>query len=144
MPAQHGNRSRYNAGCRCDPCKGANRDYQKMRGQSIRNAKHAPATVTALPRTPATVQAANPDVGRVEAGVLAEIDGLSTAASRQGLVEIAIALARVLDSPLAIAQHASAGHRLSETLDKIRKGSDSKKSKLAAVRSMTRPTEVAG
>jgi hypothetical protein len=142
MPAPHGNRSRYNAGCRCDPCKQSNRDYQKVRGQSIRTAKHAPAALTVVPSPAKTPETPRADVGRVEAGVMAEIDGLSTAASRQGLVEIAIALARVLDSPLAIAQHASAGHRLSETLDKIRKGSDSKKSKLAAVRSMTR--EAAG
>ena len=74
---------------------------------------------------------------------MAEIGSLSTTGSRQGLVEIAIALARVLDSPLAIAQHPSAAHRLSETLDKLRKGADSKTGKLAAVRQMTR-TKPAG
>ena len=36
-----------------------------------------------------------------------------------------------------IAQHPSAAHRLSETLDKIRKGSDARTSKLASVRLMT-------
>ena len=91
--------------------------------------------------TAAPEQAA--DQGRVEAGVMAEIGSLSTTGSRQGLVEIAIALARVLDSPLAIAQHPSAAHRLSETLDKLRKGADSKTGKLAAVRQMTR-TKPAG
>jgi hypothetical protein len=50
----------------------------------------------------------------------------------------------VLDPPLAIAQHPSAAHRLSETLDKIRKGSDTRQGKLASVRSMTRPGKATG
>jgi hypothetical protein len=103
--------------------------------------KHGGGTVTSL-------HVSGPDAdevpGRVESGVLAEIGSLSTVGSRQGLVEIAIALAKVLDSPLAIAQHASAGHRLSETLDKLRKGADAKTGRLAAVRSMTRRSEAAG
>lgn len=135
MAAQHGTRTRYNTGCRCDSCKQASRDYDKMRRQRMLSSKHAPATVTALPTS---VDADDHEPGRVESGVLAEIGSLSTIGSRQGLVEIAIALARVLDSPLAIAQHPSAAHRLSETLDKLRKGADSKTGRLAAVRQMTR------
>ena len=54
------------------------------------------------------------------------------------------ALARVLDSPLAIAQHPSAAHRLSETLDKIRKGADGRTGRLAAVRQMTRNSKATG
>jgi len=144
MAVQHGNRTRYNAGCRCEPCVGANRDYNKLRGQRARAKRHAPATVTALPTGTTQTEPGEQSAGRVEAGVLSEIAGLSTAASRQGLVEIAIALARVLDSPLAIAQHPSAAHRLSETLDKIRKGSDSRQGRLASVRSMTRPGKATG
>lgn len=140
MAVQHGTRSRYNAGCRCDECKKAASDYHKLRGQRQRATKLAPATVTAIGSAPS----APPECGRVEAGVIAELDELSSAAARPGLVEIAVALARVLDSPLAIAQHASAAHRLSETLDKIRKGSDARKGKLAAVRSMTRSTSSTG
>lgn len=141
MAVQHGSRTKYNSGCRCEPCVQANRDYNKARGQAIRAKKHAPAKVTALKSAPAAPDPVLPEAGRVEAGVLAEIEQLSTTASRQGLVEIAIALARVLDSPLAIAQHPSAAHRLSETLDKLRKGADSRKGRLATVRSMTRPRE---
>lgn len=141
MAAQHGSRTRYNTGCRCDLCKQASRDYDKVRRQRMLASKHAPGTVTSLPTANALVEG---EPGRVEAGVLAEIGSLSTTASRQGLVEIAIALARVLDSPLAIAQHASAAHRLSETLDKLRKGADSRTGKLAAVRQMTRRSEAAG
>lgn len=142
MAVEHGSRTKYNAGCRCDACKKASRDYDKSRRQKMLASKHAPATVTKLRSAP------SPEVseqGGVESGVMAEIGSLSTAANRQGLVQIAIALARVLDSPLAIAQHPSAAHRLSETLDKLRKGADSKTGKLAAVRQMTRkPTEATG
>lgn len=148
MALRHGTRTKYNDGCRCADCKQAASDYEKARRQAINNRKHAPASVTTL----TTARSASPSsqagdpaaitAGRVESGVMAEIGELSTAASRQGLVEIAIALARVLDSPLAIAQHPSAAHRLSETLDKIRKGADARKSKLASVRQMTsRSTE---
>lgn len=144
MAVQHGTRTMYNRGCRCEGCVQSNRDYNKARGQAIRARKHAPATVTKLPTGPTLAAVPDHEPGRVESGVLAEITGLSTASSRQGLVEIAIALARVLDSPLAIAQHASAAHRLSETLDKIRKGADNRKGKLAAVRSMTRSREATG
>lgn len=141
MAVKHGTRTRYNSGCRCDECKQASRDYDKARRQKMLAAKHTPPTLTALPTGPSVPDSVLPEAGRVEAGVLAEIEQLSTTASRQGLVEIAIALARVLDSPLAIAQHPSAAHRLSETLDKLRKGADSRKGKLAAVRSMTRTRE---
>jgi hypothetical protein len=144
MAANHGTRTRYNAGCRCDECKQAARDYEKARRQAMNARKHSPATVTTLPTGPRLTVAPDVEPGRVESGVMNEIGGLSTAASRQGLVEIAVALARVLDSPLAIAQHPSAAHRLSETLDKIRKGSDSRQGKLAAVRSMTRTTRAIG
>ena len=141
MAAAHGTRTRYNTGCRCDDCKQASRDYDKKRRLARAAGNVKPSSVTVLP-TAAAGSLEEP--GRVEAGVLAQIAGLSTAATRQGLVEIAIALARVLDSPLAIAQHPSAAHRLSETLDKIAKGADSRKGKLAAVRSMTRSREAAG
>ena len=137
MAVRHGTRSCYVGGCRCDKCVGADRDYQKTRYQA-KNAE-ALGVVTALPAIEV-----ERTVGPVETGVLAEIDGLSTTATRQGLVEVALALARVLDNPIAIAQHPSSAHRLSETLDKIRKGSDAKASKLASVRSMSRPARVAG
>jgi len=148
MALRHGTRTKYNAGCRCLECKQAASDYEKARRQAINANRHAPAKLTALP-TPRSSEPAGDspavELGRVESGVMAEVGELSTAANRPGLVQIAIALARVLDSPLAIAQHPSAAHRLSETLDKIRKGSDARKSKLASVRQMTtRPAEAAG
>lgn len=145
MAVQHGTRTKYNTGCRCDLCKQASRDYDKLRRQRMLARKHGGGTLTALPAPPAAPMREPGEPGRVESGVLAELGGLSTTANRQGLVEVAIALAKVLDSPLAIAQHPAAAHRLSETLDKLRKGSDAKTGKLAAVRQMTRrPAGAAG
>ena len=46
MAVQHGSRTKYNSGCRCEACVQANRDYNKARGQALRAKKHAPAKVT--------------------------------------------------------------------------------------------------
>ncbi len=149
MTGQHGTRTRYNAGCRCEPCKVANAEYAKQYAQVRRAEKVKPGAVTSIraaksaPKAAPSPESAGP--GEVEAAVIAELAGLSTAGSRPGLMQVAISLARVLDTPSAVAQHASAAHRLSETLDKLRKGADAKSSKLAAVRQMTRrPAEATG
>ena len=134
MAGQHGSRTRYNSGCRCDECRQASRDYDKLR-RLAKAADVKPSQV--VTRLPVAAAQSTDSAGRVESGVLAEIGSLSNADSRVGLVEIAIALARVLDSPLAIAQHPSAAHRLSETLDKLRKGSEGRTGRLASVRQMT-------
>lgn len=143
MAAEHGSRTRYNAGCRCDACKKASRDYDKMRRQRMLASKHGPSAVTTLPTS---ANADDREPGPNEAAVLAEIAGLSTAASHPGLVAVAIRNAQVLDSPLAIAQVPSSSKVLMEALEKLRKGSDSRAGKLAAVRQMTRkpPAEAAG
>ena len=141
MAGQHGSRTKYNSGCRCDDCKKASRDYDKLR-RLAKAADVKPSQI--VTRLPVATAPGEDSTGRVEAGVLAEIGALSTADSRTGLVEIAIALARVLDSPLAIAQHPSAAHRLSETLDKLRKGAETRTGRLAAVRQMTRTSKATG
>jgi hypothetical protein len=50
---------------------------------------------------------------------MAEIDGLA-AQARPGLAQVALAVARVLDSPRAVNQHAAAAKVLSVLLDKLR------------------------
>ena len=77
------------------------------------------------------------EIGRVEAGVLEEIEGLTTAAKRPGQVQGTLAMARLLDSPLNTAQHPQAMARLQAALDKLRKGADSRKSWLADVKKLT-------
>jgi hypothetical protein len=142
MAGEHGSRTRYNGGCRCDLCKQASRDYDKIRRQRMLASKHSPGTVTRLPSQ--QVERPIDEMGPVKAGVMAQISALSTAANRPGLVAIAHKLADDLDNPLTVAQHASISKQLRETMADLGKGSDSKTGKLAAVRQMTRKHEATG
>jgi hypothetical protein len=128
MTVRHGTRYRYSKGCRCDECAEAARIYQ--RDYRLRK-----------PGGP--VVADDPDSGNssgpgpVESGVQGEIDGLA-AQARPGLAQVALALARVLDNPRAINQHAAAAKVLSSLLDKLRAASArGRRGGLAVVRTMT-------
>jgi hypothetical protein len=79
------------------------------------------------------------EVGQVEAAVREEVEHLSTAATRPGLAAAALAMARLLDSPLNTAQHPQAVARLQAALAELRVGADSKRGWLAAVREMAPP-----
>ena len=76
--------------------------------------------------------------------MLAEIEGLSTASKRPGLVQGALAMARLLDSPLNMPQHPPAMARLQAVLAELRVGADSRKGWLADVRKMTPASGAAG
>jgi hypothetical protein len=122
MAANHGTRRRYNEGCRCGDCAAANNAYQ----QEYRQRRVSP------PVTPPVS-----DAGPVESGVMAEIDGLA-AQARPGLAQVALAVARVLDNPRAVNQHAAAAKVLSVLLDKLRSVSArGRRGGLAVVRTMT-------
>jgi hypothetical protein len=121
MAANHGTRRRCNEGCRCEACAAANNAYQ----QEYRQRRVSP------PVTPPVS-----DAGPVESGVMAEIDGLA-AQARPGLAQVALAVARVLDNPRAVNQHAAA-KVLSVLLDKLRSVSArGRRGGLAVVRTMT-------
>lgn len=135
MATQHGKRSSYNKGCRCDDCKGAEASYQDNRRQTKLMAASGEKSPVVAFRQVAAPIADGP--GRVEAGVLSEIEGLEQALERPGLKETALALARIMDNPKAVNQQAAAAAKLTELLDKLRKGADSRRSKLASVRAMT-------
>jgi hypothetical protein len=136
---EHGTRSTYVGGCRCDECKVAESNYQRDR----RRSKRKLGSVPTLPNRPDAND--SPDaVGLVEGAVQAEIDTLSTAAKRPGLVAAALAMARLLDGPLYVAQHPQAAARLQGLLAELRIGADTKKGWLAAVRDMNPPTTGAG
>lgn len=141
--ARHGTRTSYNEGCRCDKCKTAEAEYQKRRRHGVGTVTPINPTVTETgggePQGGITV----PPVGPVETGVIEECKDAPVAKSRPGLYQMALALARVLDNPVTVAQHPSAAHRLSEILSELRKGAD-RKGKLASVRQMTQPKVVAG
>jgi hypothetical protein len=74
--------------------------------------------------------------GPVEAGVEAEIAGLAEA--RPGLAQIALAMARLLDNPRAVATQPAAAKVLAALLDKLRSASArGRRGALALVREMT-------
>jgi hypothetical protein len=137
MATQHGKRSSYNKGCRCEDCVSAERSYQDNRRQTkLMAASVGNGPVVAF-RQVATATPASDGPGRVEAGVLSEVEGLEQALERPGLRETALALARIMDNPKAVNQQAAAAAKLTDLLDKLRKGADSRRSKLASVRAMT-------
>jgi hypothetical protein len=55
---------------------------------------------------------------------------------RPGLAQAALELARLLDNPNAVNQKPAAAAKLADILDKLRKGADSRRSKLASVRAI--------
>lgn len=133
MTTQHGKRSTYSKGCRCDDCKGAEYSYQEKRRQTKLMAD-SPGDVVSLR---VASEAQTPELGPVEAGVRAELEGLAQAQLRPGVAETAFALARILDSPRAVNQQPAASKALVDILDRLRKGADVRKSRLAGVRDMT-------
>ena len=117
-----------------------NADLRKRRAEG---GPITPGKVVSLPTvSSASSVAAGP--GPVEAGVQAEIEGLQQTLDRPGVAQMALALARILDDPRAKSQQPAAAANLANLLDKLHKGADAKKSKLAAVRSMTSAKSATG
>jgi hypothetical protein len=124
MAERHGTRRRYNEGCHCEDCTGANTAYQQRYRQ-----RHTAVVPLSVPVT-------SPSSGPVEVGVEAEIAGL--AESRPGLAQIALALARIMDNPKAVNQQPAAAKVLAVMLDKLRSASAyGRRRGLALVRTMT-------
>ena len=141
--ADCGSRQSYADGCRCAACKAAQAEYMRewkarKAGADIeaprmgRPPKGSSASVTVLPGS------LPESSGAVEAAVRAELAGLTSAATRLGAVEAALAMARILDNPLALAQQPSAAARLTAILEDLRKGSARRRGRLASVQAMTK------
>lgn len=149
MAARHGTRSKYVSGCRCDACKLAEAEYQKARRHGVatpaKPGRPKKDNVTAIARgaesAPPVDQPKEP--GPVEAGVLLELTGMPAVDTRQGLYQAALALARILDNPLTVAQHPSAAKQLGDFLTQLRKGAE-RQGRLAAVRQMSSPKTATG
>ena len=142
--ADCGSRQSYADGCRCEACKAAQAEY--MRNWKARKAgfdvdapkpgrppKGSSASVTVLPGSLPSGSG-----GAAELAVRAELAGLTSAATRLGAVEAALAMARILDNPLALAQQPSAAARLTAILEDLRKGSARRRGRLASVQAMTK------
>lgn len=143
--ADHGSRQRYADGCRCANCKAAQAAYRREY-----QARKAGATVTeirpgrrpkgvAAPRPVAAAGAPSGDGPAVQA-VLDELATLTSAETRKGAAQAAIAMARILDNPLALAQQPAAAAKLTAILEDLRKGSARRKGRLASVQAMTKVT----
>jgi hypothetical protein len=132
--AEAHNRRRYNQGCRCDVCRKAQADYAKQRRQNKTGEKLG---VVPSVQVQAPVGEAPSFDGEVLAAVDKELDQLTSTESRPGLAATARALARLLDNPLAMAQHPSAAGKLMEILAELGKTGRNRKGKLAAVIEMT-------
>ena len=143
MAAKHGTRTRYIEGCRCADCKAAEASYRANYRQRKANGEPIGPKGQVVPISAPMVEV-HDTPGDAEAGVLAELEGLTQAQARPGLVQAALAMARILDSPKAVNQQPAAAAKLADLLDKLHKGADARKSKLAAVRSMTSAKSVAG
>jgi hypothetical protein len=94
----------------------------------------------------AAVAARRGERGPVELALAEQLAGLSAAAEQPALAQAALALARVLDGGVPTPA-ANAARGLADILDRLRKGSDLRKSGLAAVRAMSkaqRPESAAG
>jgi len=74
----------------------------------------------------------------VVSGVLAEIEQFG-GLKRPALANACLALAEVLDNPKATATKPAAAAKLADLLEQMRRGADNKESRLARVRSMTKP-----
>lgn len=138
MAAKHGARHCYIMGCRCDDCKAANRDYQRDLRARQQVVIHDPVRPHVVESTPPTKCSEHLVVSPgVEAGVMAEISGLA-AGARPGLAQVALAMARILDNPKAVAQQPAAAKVLAGLLEKVRSASArGRRGHLAVVRTMT-------
>ena len=137
----HGTRKRYQEGCDCDPCKGAEAEYKRGLRQRQREAvgEFAAPVVTPLSLVTGGTETV-PSVGAarksaVEA-VSAAIESLDARKSPD-LEAAALAMAAILDNPKAISTQPAAAKNLAEFMAQLRKAGSGRQSKLATVKSMT-------
>jgi hypothetical protein len=127
MAAKHGTRHRYNDGCRCDECRGANAAYRR---------RYRQRATAVIPIHDSVNSDTSSRPGLVEAAVGIEVADIAEA--RPGMAQIALAMARVLDNPRAVSSQPAAAKVLTTLLDKLRSASaQQRRGNLALVREMT-------
>lgn len=153
--ADHGTRKAYIGGCRCVECKSANSTYvRELKARKAGADVEAPrrgrppkfSVVSDFPQdrvsAPASDLSAHGDTtesgGPATQAVLAELESLTSAGTRLGAAQAALAMARLLDNPGALAQHKGAADSLVRILDDLRQGSARRKGRLASVQAMSK------
>jgi hypothetical protein len=142
-----GTRKSYQEGCHCALCREAHRVFCARQRQRRKlpvaalmpvdypaavDAPHSAGfRVTTKKSTRDGRPVADATPGRVEAGVLAEIELLGKH-GRPGLAEGAISMARILDNPLAVSTQPAAA------MDALRKGRPVSRGRLRAVQQLSR------
>jgi hypothetical protein len=132
MSAKHGTHSRYSQGCRCDACTEGHRLTARDYAQ-----RKAAGQVRPRVQVVSTPPPDSPEPGPVEAATQQEINGLA-AQARPGLVQVALAMARILDNPRAPSAQPAAAKVLASVMDTLHKGSaQGRRGSLELVRAMT-------
>ena len=146
--AEHGTRQCYADGCRQPECKAAQAVYKRewrarQAGVPLeapkagRKSKAELASITTLPTAQNRTESGT-DLGPAERAVLEELGTLTSAETRKGAAQSALAMARILDNPLALAQQPSAAAKLTQILEDLRKGSARRRGRLASVQAITK------
>jgi hypothetical protein len=126
------NRSRYQAGCKCDVCRKAQSDYRKRLRQR-KNAGRQLGLAAPVDAGPAAASSTP-----VSDAVRLELDMLGGAAEiRPGLAAAAMAMAAILDTPLYVGQAPAAAGRLVAILGMLHKLPNRRGGFLTSVRAMT-------
>jgi hypothetical protein len=138
---KHGKRTTYVRGCRCDPCKEANRKYTEDLRDRKRTNKPVLTPLRSLNPEPEQkqVQVYDPDEpGRVESAVQLEINLLTQKVRETlpGLIASALAMARDIDNPALATSHPSSQRQLMAALSQLHNASVGRKGKLADVAQM--------
>jgi hypothetical protein len=120
VSAPHGTKARYSGGCKCDECRHAQRLYQREYRDRV-------TQLQATPTGPA---------GPVELAVQAQLEELSAAVAQPALAAAALCMGRVLDGRVPTPKPQACA-KLMDVLDRLKKGSELGKPRLAAVRAMS-------
>lgn len=139
--ANHGTRTRFNQGCTdghdgaaCDPCRLANNEYFKKRGQAKKAEKHN-GTITTLSSAASTPITQPRIPGPMEQAILDQHDSLPQADAKPELFQAALVLCRICDNPSNVAQQTQAINQFRLVMADLRKGGG-KKSRLAESRNL--------
>lgn len=128
VTVKHG-RSRYLAGCRCEVCTTAAREYQRAYYRRRRGL--FPDEKPALSNGPVVASD-----GPVVEGVREEVAAARAAVDRPGLAAVALALAAILDNPKHVPTQPAAARQLVAILDQLSKRTH-RRGTLAVVRAMS-------